>query len=683
MQDGYGEIYLEDGLGTRPLGTTIERTNGWDRQLLIEIELSPYSLGYLMSLGSDYEPLTTQTPVSDFINSITPGIDVLVDGYGNVFEIDHIALPYAWLKKPSASGAAEPEGTLTAFRKTIGVDFPDATLTSIPANWSEPSSYLFEKRDGTITITTNQTNISNSYVLHYDHNTSGTSGISFGQIDYNVDAVVRIQSVNYNIYSVFETSDVYIGNTGNNPTTTSIAFDYNTATTGIPAISVDKYFAIFTSLSSANTNEPADQVFVKMKLPSAWALSDGTNTEIFAITPTIKFFAQTDGDIIDIVDAYGMSYEAGKSGIELTAIDTSTYVSGHNSILLDSGPELRISVGARHYFLDVETPEGALRLYRHGSGFLTAETQLKNSLLYNIRGDISSWVAGQLHYIAMSWKISSPDETDELHLFIDGDEVPNEVSFGSGQVDGYIGQVYEEKLTPVLRIASSGGYIVNDVNGSGVFIPFAASIQPNNTWINRTLVINSISLGPNTYLNEPLIVGAVVEVSGGNMVFVSQNNTQINFSMYGPSTPILYGLATYTTAITTILVSANFGIFDNGTEFDGPASTNPQFRQVGDTQIVELYNTDPDTGEYVENVLSTDTITVRTYGLLTQSVKSSIYQYGSLIRNTPLIVDTVQSNTLIMNDIVLNSPAFITSLPAPVDATQVTAVKILLPRVAI
>jgi hypothetical protein len=681
-QDGYGEVYLIDQLGTRPPNTSTERTNGWDRQLLVQVQITPFASGHLVVLGSSDAPLTTQTPVADFLDTIIPGTDVFVDGYGNVFEIDHTALPYVWLKKPSASDVELPLGVITAFRKVAGVSLPDSTFISIPIDWSEPSTCTMQKRNGAITLLTNQIEVSSSYVLHHLNN-SVSSGISFGQFDLNADSVVRIQSINYNIYPIFTTDEVYIGNTGNHPTTDSISFKYDTATTGIPAINSDIYFAVFTNKSSAGINEPVDEVFVKMKIPSTWELSDGTNTAEFDITPTIKFSTQTTGDLIDIVDAYGMTYsQTQNNDVRLTAIDTATYVSGHSSILLDGGPELRISAGKRHYLFDVETPEGAMRLYRSGSGHLTAETQIANAAIYNIRSDISNWIAGQLHHIAMSWKISSPDETDELHLFIDGDEVPNEITFGSGSKDGYIGQVYAEIVTPLMRTASPDGYIINDVNGSGLFIPSDAAVQPDSTWIDKTIVLGG---GVNVFLNEPLIVGSIIMVAGGSMLFLSQNSIQIDFSIYGPSTPILYGLATSVIADSTILVRTNFGVFKNGAELDGPASSNPQFRQVGDTQIVEIYDTDPTSGEYIENVSDADTITIQTYGLLTQRIKQSVYQYGSLIRSNPVIVNTLQSNVLVVDNATINDggPAFITSLPPPVDPTQVSATKILLPRVTL
>ena len=691
-QDGYGETHLRDKLGTRPPNTTVKRVNGWERQLLIELQITPFAGGHLMVIGSSDPPLTTGIGYTvDFLDSLIPGTDVFVDNYGNVFEIDHIALPSVWLKKPSASGAPVPLGVITAFRKVVGVQFPNGTLMSTPVNWSKSVDASMKKEDGRITLSVNKIDVSGSYVSHAAINTSGLNGLTFGSLDLNVDSIIRVQRINYDIHSIFRLSDVYVGNTGNNPLSDVLKFKYDMSTTGIPAINNNKYVAIFTSKNSAANEEPSDEVFVKIKTPSLWTLSDGSISKVFPAMPTVKFTASITGDFIDIVvgtDGYMTYRKIERDVIVLTAKDESAYTSGNTSILLDDGPELRIAAGKRHYLFDIETPEGALRLYRNGVGHMIAEVQLEDSTLLNIASDISSWKAGQLHHIAMSWKIGAADEIDELHLFIDGDEMPNEVTFGSGMPSGQIGQIYEEVLTVIPRAMVPDGYILNNpIYGSGLFIPTTAAVQPNASWINKTIVLDAIPPGPNLYLEVPLIVGAFTNIPGGTLVILSQDGQQINFSYYGlGSTPVSYGLATYATANTTILVRTNFAIFNGGIELSGPYSDAPEFRQVGTTQVIELYGTDSNSGEYVEVPgILTNTITIRTYGLLTQRIKDRVFQYGSLIRSTPINVQIFAGDQIINSDVAINNggPAFMTSLSQPVDPTQVTVTKVLLPRVII
>lgn len=679
--DGYGEIHLRNKLGNRILHTLEERTGGWEKQLLVKIQLSPTSTGHFISLGSDDPPLSTQTPIIDLLDTIIPDADILVDGYNNVFEIDHVEMPFIYIKKPSASGLQLPIGNVTTFRKVVGIKTADNVLTAIPINWSNTTSYTMNKTNGLLQITYQEQMVSCSYITHNINNTDGYSNISFGINDDNVDAIIRIQSVNYNIHPIFDNNDIYIGNTGTHPLSNIQSFRYDLSNTGIPAINTDKYFAIFTSITNALVDEPTDEVFIKIKIPSHWTLSDGINTDNFNINPLINFSATTNGDFINIADLYGMTFITSLDNILVSATDHTAYVPGNISILLDTGPELHIAAGKRHYLFDVENNKSAMRLYRSGNGFLTAEI-ISGGALFNIRV-LLDWNAGSLHHIAMSWKISSPDKQDELHLFIDGDEVPNEISFGSDIVYGNVGEIYHEVLIIIPRMTSSDGSIINDINGSGLFIPYSASIQPDNTWIDKTIVLNSITLGPNTFLNEPLIVGAIAAVVGGNMLFLSQNNTQIDFAMYGPSTPIKYGLATHSNVHHTILTRVNFGIFKNNVELRGPSNSLPQFRQVRDSQIIEIYNVDIN-GQYSENIINTDIVTLQTYGLLSETIRKTIYQYGSLIKILPINIDNLIDNQLVTTNVAITGGgAFITDLPPPIDPTLVKAFKILLPRIMI
>lgn len=684
MQDGYGEVHLRDKLGNRKPDINNDRVNGWERQLLVKMLLTALYPEHMMVIGTNDPPLTTNIPIQDFINSIIPGIDVVVDNDGNIFEIDHESLPYVWLKKPSASGVSTPIGTVTIFRKSAGIQFSDNTLISLPINWSVPIQIIINKNNGIVQLTTSNGTVSGSYLDHSNNNTGGNSSISFGITDTNIDLITRVQSVYYKIHPIFTLNDIYIGNSGKNPSDDIIQFQYDVNTTGIPAIATDKYMAIFTSKNDANINEQKDEVFVKMKIPSSWTLSDGVISKVYSVNPFIQFDIKTVGDFIDIVDGYGLTYRKVKNNIvKISSVDTNAYVPGNFSILLDNGPELRISAGKKHYLFDMETPEGAMRLYRSGDGKMTAEIQIGDSSVLNIKNDISSWMAGELYHIAISWKINTYDGADELHLFIDGDEVPNEVAVGSELFDGKSGQVYKEQITVISKLSVPDGYIINDFRGSGLFIPDTASVQPDITWIDRTIVLDAIPPGPNIYLEEPLIVGSFMGVPNGNLVLLSKNDEQIDFSFYGPSTPVSYGLATYGVAQITNLIHANFSVYNDGYELSGPFTAVPEFRHVGITQIIELYSVDPVTGQYIEiqNILI-NPVTIRTYGLLIQKVKAEFFQYGSTTR-TALSNEIIIGNNILDNEISIAGPAFITNLPPPIDVAQILVTKVLLPRIAI
>lgn len=96
-----------------------------------------------------------------------------------------------------------------------------------------------------------------------------------------------------------------------------------------------------------------------------------------------------------------------------------------------------------HYIFDFGSAENANRfsLYKDESGYMNFRVIDKNKVQYNVSADISSWEAGQLHQVAASWSIGSRTKRDELHLFLDGLEVPNIVKYGS-KVPLYLHEKY-------------------------------------------------------------------------------------------------------------------------------------------------------------------------------------------------------------------------------------------------
>lgn len=67
------------------------------------------------------------------------------------------------------------------------------------------------------------------------------------------------------------------------------------------------------------------------------------------------------------------------------------------------------------------------RVYDRGGRFQQKKSR-RNS--YTVSADISSWAAGELHHVAIAWKLNTVERRDEMHLFVDGFEVPNIIRYG-------------------------------------------------------------------------------------------------------------------------------------------------------------------------------------------------------------------------------------------------------------
>lgn len=698
--DMVGEIHLQDQLGTRPAGTTDIRTNGWERQLYAELFFSPAIPIFYIDVQSDGAPLSTGLPLVDTISLITPGADVIVDILGNVFEIDRVSADgYMWVRKPADNGADIPTGNVSLYKKVAGIVAQDGTLiASIPTDWGNNTTLNFTKQNGKLSIDVNETAANCSYLTNLSHNTSGISNISFGQHDGYVEAKTEVRGVNYDIHSVLSLTDVYLGAAGTNAPSDSINFIYNNGNDGAPTLNTNKYMAIYTNSSSVGANELLDQVSMKIKMPQTWAISDGYLTKTFAIKPIIDFSATSAGELIYFNDAYGMSVSSNKDMFNFSAIDNYGRTSGSHSVLLDTAPELNIAMGLRHYIFDTETDTGQIELYRSGDGFLVLSITANNKL-YNIRADISSWIAGQLHHIGFSWRLNTPDNMDELHLFIDGDEVPNEISTTNIlPLPATFSQNYEETLN-VIGISLNDGYIASNLVGypaGGLFVP-STNAQPDNTWLGRTIVLKDLGIGeldcqpsaPGINLNIPLIVSSLHPINfdsnnGTLVIFSLSNGMPANFSAYSGSTDIQYGFATYAIA-ETLLTRTNFGVFINEIELASPSAAVPEYRQVFDSQIIELYTTLD--GEYAEVSLDNNcdviTTTIKTFGMLSYRVSQSMFQYGLTHRLLPTSVENNSGNLPIETayPILTNKAVFLTDFAAPIDVSSVNITKILLPKV--
>ena len=93
----------------------------------------------------------------------------------------------------------------------------------------------------------------------------------------------------------------------------------------------------------------------------------------------------------------------------------------------------------KHYIFDFGQPEGNSRfsIYKDESGYMNFRVIDKYNDVYLISSDISSWLPGQLHHVAASWALNTKTARDEMHLFIDGFEVPNIITYGSS-VSSYL-----------------------------------------------------------------------------------------------------------------------------------------------------------------------------------------------------------------------------------------------------
>jgi hypothetical protein len=148
-----------------------------------------------------------------------------------------------------------------------------------------------------------------------------------------------------------------------------------------------------------------------------------------------------------------------------------------------------------HYLFDFgeEEDKNRFSIFKDVSGYLNLRVFDKNNTSYNISHNISDWKSGDSHFIAASWKLNTVNSQDELHLFIDGFEVPNNLVYGQ-QLKPYCKEKFRT-IDPEVII----GFINRDILSSNDLV----TIKGSNVVSSATnFSAYSIYVGDLIYIEE-------------------------------------------------------------------------------------------------------------------------------------------------------------------------------------
>jgi len=147
----------------------------------------------------------------------------------------------------------------------------------------------------------------------------------------------------------------------------------------------------------------------------------GDHTYQFQINSTGKFY---DVKSLTAVKPSNLSTFTGTSKVTLTIRPT------YDGYGIDQG--ITFLSDLEHYFLDfgVSKDSSRLSIYKDVSGYLNFRVYDRERRMYMVSADVSAWKNNVPHMIAASWKLNTRNNRDEMHLFIDGLEVPNIIKYG-------------------------------------------------------------------------------------------------------------------------------------------------------------------------------------------------------------------------------------------------------------
>jgi len=271
-----------------------------------------------------------------------------------------------------------------------------------------------------------------------------------------------------------------------------------------------------------------------------------------------------------------------------------------------------------HYIIDYAEEENKNRfsIFKDESGYLNFKIFDKFKTSYTISANVSDWIHDELHHVAASWKLNTKMGRDELHLFIDGFEVPNIIRYGD-RIKPYL----HEKFRTINPEEVVGAITSNIVSSNDL-----------TTIVGSTQVISSLNfsaygivIGDIIYIEEPGF-----DENGYLITFVNGNTLTLDTVM-----PVTITDGTFSVNKTAFDVSTEIDVFPNFT-----VSLLHSFFNYND----------------LETVIGSNIVTSSTVDFVANNVVP-----GDLIRindssfEKHYIILDVNPNSLILNDDMPNS----------------------------
>lgn len=374
-----------------------------------------------------------------------------------------------------------------------------------------------------------------------------------------------------------------------------------------------------------------------------------------------------------------------------------------------------------HYILDFGKlkDQSRLSLFKDTSGYIVFKIFDKDKVSYSISSDVSSWKSNELHHVGISWKLNTLNNRDEMHLFIDGFEVPNIIKYGQ-KLQPYLhekfrainkeevaGLASKDIVSSIDLITTSGSNIVSSViNFSALNITVGDTIHINETGFSSSGYLISSINGQQLVLNSimPLTLSnGKFTINKTNFTVTSDIDIATNTAVYTIH-PVISGVDLSTTINSSSVSSASTNFETRGVKAGYSISISNSLLEIiytilsvsGNTLIItdqlpvtlsgatyriysntenELYGTRALRPDYAiskedvtynnvltlsNNTFAGDLIVIRTFGLNHRRIKQQNYIWSDNAENV-----------------------LMTKLPPPISLDEVKITKIILPSTII
>ena len=222
----------------------------------------------------------------------------------------------------------------------------------------------------------------------------------------------------------------------------------------------------------------------------------------------------------------------------------------------------------RHYLFDFaeEDAKNRFSIYKDGSGYLNFEIFDKFKNEFKISKDISSWKAGEKHFIATSWKLNTKHTRDEIHLYVDGVEVPNMLRYGGRPIVTSGDRFRTIKPQIIVGTVSNiilRGIDLNTTIGSNMVSSDTINFQSAGIIVGNTIEILEVGFGTFT----------ITGVSGNTLTLDSPSFTTLSDARFcvNPFTAIVSSDVELSNNITVSVINGSVETELPGKRADFPA----------------------------------------------------------------------------------------------------------------
>jgi hypothetical protein len=258
-----------------------------------------------------------------------------------------------------------------------------------------------------------------------------------------------------------------------------------------------------------------------------------------------------------------------------------------------------------HYVLDFgeDISRSRLSIFKDVSGYMNFRVYDKDKQAYSVSADVSAWKIGQPHHVAASWKLNTRNNRDEMHLFLDGFEVPNIIKYGQ-KLRPFLHEKFRtvdpEEIVGLVNRDIVGSVDLQTIAGS-TSVTSSLNFSSFNISIGDIIIIDELGFSPTGYtiIN---INGQTLGLSASMPRTLTNGRFSINRTQFPVTSDIDVSPNIAVTTIHTFLTGTD-AVGTMGTNTIFSASTNFSTQGVQPGYLVRVDNTSLSTTYTVLQVL--------------------------------------------------------------------------------